>query len=142
MNAIFTLLLFAMLFISLFLIIPAFAPEDQQDMIKDWVGLGFSGLLLVLSLFQTKFSDGSLLTPVLFYVVVVLFVLSGVYWWIPTFIPAAKQSDTTKYMFLSTTLAIILVNTFNSFKKAPEPVPTMVMMQPQEKKSWLGGRRR
>lgn len=141
MNAIFTLLLFVMLFISLFLIIPAFAPADQQDMIKDWVGLGFSGLLLVLSLFQTKFSDGSLLTPVLFYVVVVLFVLSGVYWWIPTFIPAASQSDTTKYMFLSTTLAIILVNTFNSFKRAPAVEP-MMAMQPQPQKSWFGGRRK
>jgi hypothetical protein len=135
MNAIFTLLLFAMLFLSLFLIIPALAPADQKDIIQDWVGLGFSGLLLVLSLFQTRFSDGSLLTPVLFYIVVVLFVLSGVYWWIPTFIPAANQSDTTKYMFLSTTLAIILVNTLNSFRKPPTVLPMQVQ-------SSYGGRHR
>jgi hypothetical protein len=45
-------------------------------------------------------------------------------------------------MFLSTTLAIILVNTFDSFKKAPEPIPTMVMMQPQQQKSFFGGRRK
>ena len=135
MNAIFTLLLFAMLFLSLFLIIPALAPADQKDIIQDWVGLGFSGLLLVLSLFQTRFSDGSLLTPVLFYIVVVLFVLSGVYWWIPTFIPAANQSDTTKYMFLSTTLAIILVNTLNSFRKPATILPMQVQTS-------YGGRRR
>ena len=110
MNILVLLVLLSVLFTSLFVLIPMFAPENQQEEIKHWVGLSFSGLLLLIALFETKFSDYSLITPVLFYLFVLGFILSGIYWWIPTFIPSSQQTDTVNYMFIGTTLAIILVN--------------------------------
>lgn len=119
------LALLTILFTSIFVIIPKYAPADKQDMIKNWLGLGFSGLLLAISMFQTKFNDPTLITPVLFYLFVVAFILSGIYWWIPKYVDPKDQSEAIKYTFLSTTIAIILANGFS-----PSMIPVM------------GGRRR
>lgn len=113
MNWLLFLGLLSALLTSIFVIIPLFVEKKDQAIIQDWTGLGFSGLILVIALLQTRFSDGSLLTPILFYLFVLGFTLSGVYYWIPNFIPDSKQSDATKYMFLATTASIILVNSTN-----------------------------
>jgi FtsH-binding integral membrane protein len=110
MNAILLLVLLSILFTSLFVIIPKFAPANLQDTVKNWLGMGFSGLLLLLALIQSKFADPTMLTPVLFYIFVLGFCLSGVYWWIPAYVKKEEQSDAIKYMFLSVTFAIIIVN--------------------------------
>jgi hypothetical protein len=117
MNAILLLALLSILFTSLFIIIPKFSPTNLQDMIKNWLGIGFSGLLLILALIQSKFSDPTMITPVLFYTFVLLFCLSGVYWWIPTFVKKEEQADAIKYMFLSVTFAVILVNNMSPSMK-------------------------
>jgi hypothetical protein len=117
MNAILLLALLSILFTSLFIIIPKFSPTNIQDMIKNWLGIGFSGLLLILALIQSKFSDPTMITPVLFYTFVLLFCLSGVYWWIPTFVKKEEQADAIKYMFLSVTFAVILVNNMSPSMK-------------------------
>ena len=36
--------------------------------------------------------------------------LSGIYWWIPTYIPKNKQTDVTKDMFTGLGIAILLTN--------------------------------
>ena len=110
MNVVILLVLLSVLFTSLFVIIPKYAPADTQEIIKDWLGLGFNGVILILALLQTKFNDPTMITPVLFYLVILAFCLSGVYWWIPTFLKKEEQSDAIKYMFLSTTGAILIVN--------------------------------
>jgi uncharacterized membrane protein HdeD (DUF308 family) len=110
MNIILFLVLLTCLFTSIFLIIPKYAPADQQDTIKNWLGIGFSGLLLIVALIKSKFADPTLATPVMFYLFVLGFCLSGIYWWIPTYVKKEEQNEAIQYMFLSTTLAIILVN--------------------------------
>jgi hypothetical protein len=120
----------------MFVIIPKYAPQDQQEIIKDWLGLGFSGLLLAIAMFQTKFTDPTLLTPVVFYLFVVAFIVSGVYWWIPKYVKPSDQNEAIKYIFISTTIAIIIVNGVS-----PAMAPTMSALNPIIP-AILGGRRR
>ena len=128
MNVFVFLILLGILLTSIFWIIPTYASPKDQDTIKNWLGLGFSGLMLVISLVETRAQDPALIPPVLLYVVVLALCLSGVYWWIPTYIKPAEQSDAIKWMFLSTSFAIILTNILT--KKA---IPATISM---------GGRRR
>ena len=128
--------LITILLTSMFVIIPKYAPANQQEMIKDWLGLGFSGLLLAIAMFQTRFTDATLLTPVVFYIFVVGFILSGVYWWIPKYVNPKEQNEAIKYMFISTTIAIIVVNGMS-----PAMAPTMSALNPIIP-AILGGRRR
>jgi len=130
------LALLTIMLTSMFVIIPKYAPQNQQEIIKDWLGLGFSGLLLAIAMFQTRFSDPSLITPVLFYLFVLGFILSGIYWWIPKYVDPKDQNDAIKYTFISTTIAIIIVNS-----TSPSMAPTLGVMAPIIP-NFLGGRRR
>ena len=98
------------LFSTTYIIIPKFAPDDQQDMIQSWTGLAFNGVLLSVVVFQTRFQDPSLITPIIFYLFVIGFVVSGIYWWIPTYIPKEDQDETTHIIFLSVSMGIVLIN--------------------------------
>ena len=104
------LTLLALLFTSLFVIIPKYAPKDQVTMIQDWLGLGFSGLILLVSLFSSKFSNESMTIKALFFLVVLAVSISGIYWWIPKYIKKDEQNKAIQHMFNSITLSIILVN--------------------------------
>jgi type III secretory pathway component EscS len=79
-------------------------------MIKDWVGLGFSGLLLVVALIESRIQDYTLAFPVVFYAVLLTLCLTGVYWWIPAYIPAAEQNTAISYLFNSVTFSLLLAN--------------------------------
>jgi hypothetical protein len=106
MNFILFLLLLTSLLVSIFVIIPKYAPAKQQTLIKDWVGLGFNGILLFWALAFTRGND--IMVPAVFYVFVVALCVSGVYWWIPTYVKPDEQNNAISTMFLSVTLAIIL----------------------------------
>jgi len=104
------LVLLALLFTSLFVIIPKYAPKDQVTIIQDWLGLGFSGLILIISVFSSRFSSESMAIKTVFFLVVLAISLSGIYWWIPKYIKKEDQTKATQYMFNSITAAVILVN--------------------------------
>ena len=94
--------LLILLFISLFVIIPTYAAKDKQKEIQNWVGMGFSGLLLLIVTFQTR--DHTLGVPIMFYLFVLGVILSGIYWWIPKYIPKDNQNSAINNMFLASTL--------------------------------------
>jgi len=106
MNFILFLFLLTSLLVSIFVIIPKYAPVKQQTLIKDWVGLGFNAILLLWALVFTRGND--IMLPAVFYVFVVALCVSGVYWWIPTYIKPEEQTSAISTMFLSVTVAIIL----------------------------------
>lgn len=110
MNIFMFIILLSILLVSTLWIIPTYAPADKRDMIKDWVGLGFSGLLLAIALLESHLRDTSLAFPVVFYGIVLAVALSGVYWWIPKYIPASEQNTVTSYLFNSITFSVILAN--------------------------------
>jgi hypothetical protein len=104
------LILLALLFTSLFVIIPKYAPKDQVTIIQDWLGLGFSGLILLISIFSSRFTYESLSIKFVLFLIVLGISLSGIYWWIPTYIKKEDQTKAIQYMFNSITAAVILTN--------------------------------
>lgn len=132
MNAIILLVLLAALFLSLFLIIPKYAPASQVDIIQDWVGMGFNGLLFLIVLYETKLKYGSVYQGIGFFLIALTIALSGVYWWIPKYVKKEKQSEAIKIMFNVLSASILLTNIMT--KAVPVTLPRFNDMG--------GGRRR
>lgn len=110
MNPVLLLILLGSLFASLYAIIPKYAPRGQEDMIQDWVGLGFNGVLFAIVLYQTRLQYINVYGGILGLLLAIGVALSGVYWWIPTYIPKSKQATVTKDMFTGLSLAVLLTN--------------------------------
>lgn len=116
-RTLFIVILMGILGLSIFYLIPRFAPSSQQAIISDWVGMGASGLILLYTIFTVRVKDKTMILPIMAYAAVLAVTLSGVYWWIPTYIPAATQADVIKYMFLATTIVLMLSeNIYHTFK--------------------------
>ena len=109
-----TLLVFllASLLISMFVIIPKYADPRQEAIIQDWVGLGFNGLLFLIVLYETRLRYMNVYYAIAFFLVALAVAVSGVYWWIPTYIKKDKQQDAIKTMFTSLSVAVLLTNVF------------------------------
>lgn len=117
MNILLFLFLLVSLLASVFWIIPTYASEKDQETIKDWLGIGFAGLLLTITLIETRAQDTTLTIPIVFYLLVLGVCLSGVYWWIPAYIPKDEQSKAISLMFLVVNVAIILTNSLSPATK-------------------------
>jgi hypothetical protein len=110
MNAILLLLLLVSLFASLYIIIPKYAPASQQNIIQDWLGLGFNGVLFTIVLYQTRLQYMNVYGGILALVIAIGVAISGVYWWIPKYIPKPKQASVTRDMFTGLSMAVLLTN--------------------------------
>lgn len=110
MSPIFMLILLTLLFVSLFVIIPKYAPPSQEAILQDWIGLGFNGLLFLIVLYETQLKYRNVYYAISFFFVALAVALSGVYWWIPTYIKKEKQTDAIKYMFNALSVAVLLTN--------------------------------
>lgn len=110
MNPITLVSLLILLFVSLFAIIPKYAPPSQEVIIQDWVGMGFNILLFAIVLYQTRLKYRNVYYAIGIFVIALIVALTGVYWWIPKYISPAKQSEVTKIMFNSLTAAILITN--------------------------------
>lgn len=108
MNILLFLILLTILLVSIFVIIPKYAPQKNQALIKDWVGLGFNAILLLWALASSRGNDPTLAIPFMFYLFVVGVCVSGVFWWIPKYVKPEEQARATSIMFSSFTIAIIL----------------------------------
>jgi hypothetical protein len=98
--------LLTLLLVSVYVIIPRYAPKKDQESINNWVGVGFNGLLLVWTLVESR--GIGMGVPVGIYLLVLGVCLSGVYWWIPKYINVEKQSQATSLLFAVTTVAVVL----------------------------------
>ena len=114
MNAIVLFVLLALLLVSLYVIIPKYAPADQEAIIQDWVGLAFNGLLFLIVLYETRLKYMNVYYAIAFFLVALAVALSGVYWWIPKYIKKEKQADATKIMFTTLSVAVLLSNVLTS----------------------------
>lgn len=114
MTPILLLGLLAGLFISLYVIIPKYADPKDEAIIQDWVGLGFNGLLFLIVLYETRLKYMNVYYAGAFFLVAVAVALSGIYWWIPTYIKKEKQTDAIKTMFTTLSVAVLLTNIMTS----------------------------
>lgn len=110
MSPVLLVTLLALLFISLFVIIPKYAPAGQEEIIQDWVGLGFNGLLFLIVLYQTRLRYRNVYYAISLFMAALAIAISGVYWWIPKYISVGKQADALKYLFNSLSAAVIITN--------------------------------
>lgn len=123
--------LLAGLFISLYVIIPKYANPKDEAIIQDWVGLGFNGLLFLIVLYETNLKHTSVYYAIAFFLVALIVALSGVYWWIPTYIKKENQTDSIKIMFTTLSAAVLLTNLI-----------TKAVPVGQQRFNDMGGRRR
>ena len=129
MNIYFFVVLLSILLVCIFWIIPTYASEKDQQIIKNWIGIAFSGLIMLIEIIETKAENPAYL-PIGFYLFVLAVCLSGTYWWIPTYIPEDQQSGTTTLLFMTLGLSIALTNALNT------------SLQPVNKLPIIGARRR
>ena len=97
------------LLIITYLILPEFAPEDQQESIKHWILTSFSAIFLLLIMVSAKDEVNIF---VIFFVAIIS--LSGIVWWVPTYIPKEDQEIVSHLLIVSSSVFITLVSTLYS----------------------------
>jgi len=99
-------LLFLLLIV--FFIIPEYVAADQQDDATHWAMVTYSALLFLLTSLKTEFDTMSISMIVLFVAIIAL-QTSGVYWWIPKYVPTGSQQEVIHWMIIGSSMAILLM---------------------------------
>ena len=99
-------LLFLLLIV--FFIIPEYVAADQQDDATHWAMVTYSALLFLLTSLKTEFDTMSISMIVLFVAIIAL-QTSGVYWWIPKYVPKGSQQEVIHWMIIGSSMAILLM---------------------------------
>jgi len=122
MNIIFFACLLSALLLCIFWIIPTYASEKDQQILNNWLGIAFSGLIMLIELIETNAENPAYL-PIGFYFFVLLVCLSGTYWWIPTYIPKDQQHVTTSLLFMTLGLSIGVTNALDKTLQPMNRIP-------------------
>jgi len=98
-------------------IIPRFVPPDQQDEVSHMTMVSFSLFMMLFSMAQTELSTPSIINFVIFVILIVV-QFTGVYWWIPTYIPKDKSVIVIHWLFVISSFIVVLTNivTTSTFK--------------------------
>lgn len=102
-------LLHASLLVITYLILPEFAPEGQEESIKHWVLTSFSAIFLLLIMASAKDEVNIF---VIFFVGAIA--LTGIVWWVPTYIPKEDQDLVSHLLIVSSSIFITLISTLFS----------------------------
>ena len=95
------------LFIVVFFVIPKYVPPDQQEDATHWAMVSYSALLFLMAALKTEFDSMSISMIILFILIIAL-QTSGVYWWIPKYVPAGAQQNTIHWMIIGSSMVILL----------------------------------
>jgi hypothetical protein len=91
--------------IIVFFVIPTYVPQAQQDDATHWAMVAYSALLFLTSAVNTEFSYANL-TMIFIFIGIIAFQASGVYWWIPKYVPAADQAKAVHWMVIASSMFI------------------------------------
>jgi hypothetical protein len=97
-----------LLMLIVFFVIPKYVPSDQQDDATHWAMVTYSALIFLLTSLKTEFDVMSISMIVLF-VVIIAVQTSGVYWWIPTYVPKDSQPQAVHWMIIGSSVVILLM---------------------------------
>jgi hypothetical protein len=100
---------FLVLLLVVFYIIPEYVAADQQDDATHWAMVSYSALLFLLTAIKTEFNVMNVSLVFLFTVIIAV-QTSGIYWWIPKYIPKASQQQATHWMIIGSSMAILLAS--------------------------------
>jgi len=100
---------FLVLLLVVFFVIPKYVPSDKQDDATHWAMVSYSALLFLLTAIKTEFNAMNVSLIFLFTVIIAV-QTSGVYWWIPTYVPKDSQQEATHWMIIASSMAILLTS--------------------------------
>jgi uncharacterized membrane protein len=121
------------LLIVVYLIVPEVAPEDQVESIKHWVLTAFSAIFLLLIMISAK---NEINVFIIFLIGTV--VISGIVWWVPTYIPKEDQDLVSHILIVSSSVFITLVSALFSLHETE----SLGIQQTSALEGIIGGRRR
>ena len=94
-------------------IIPELVNEDEQNNASHIVSLLSSVISLLLNIYSISFTYINLIYIFIFAFIISI-VISGIYWWIPTYVPKDEQDRTERYLIMITSLLVMLSTIFQS----------------------------
>jgi hypothetical protein len=97
-----------LLFIVVFFLIPKYVPADQQGDATHWAMVSYSALLFLMAAFKNEF-DAMNISMLVLFVLIIAVQTSGIYWWIPTYIPENARDETIHWMVIGSSMVILLV---------------------------------
>lgn len=121
------------LLIVVYLVVPEVSPPDQVESIKHWVLTAFSATFLLLIMISAK---DELNVFIIFLVGAI--VLSGIIWWVPTYIPKEDQDLVSHILIVSSSVFITIISALFSL---PE-TESLGYQQTGVFESLSGGKRR
>jgi hypothetical protein len=121
------------LLIVVYLVIPEAAPPDQVETIKHWVLTAFSATFLLLIMISAK---DEINVFVIFLVGAV--VLSGLIWWVPTYIPKEDQDLVSHILIVSSSVFITVISAIFSLHETE----SLGVQQTGVFEGIIGGKRR
>ena len=101
-------LLHVVLLIVMYFIVPTYVPDDMKSEVKNWILVSFSSLFFILIISYTRN-----IINIGVFIIVGVFVLSGILWWIPTYVKKEDQ-DTSIHILIVTSSAFIAIVNFLS----------------------------
>lgn len=121
------------LLVSVYLLVPELAPKEQAEDIKHWVLASFSGIFLLLMMISAKDKVNIF---IIFFVGAI--VISGILWWVPSYIPKEDQELTIHILIISSSIFISIISAIFSLSETE----SLGYQQTGVLESLAGGRRK
>jgi len=126
-------ILHVVLLIVVYLLVPELVPQEQVEQTKHWVLASFSAIFLLLIMISAK---DEVNVFVIFLVGVV--VISGILWWVPTYIPKEDQDLVSHILIVSSSIFITIVSAIFSLNETE----SLGIQQTSTFEGLIGGKRR
>ena len=121
------------LLIVVYLIIPELVHGDQVETIKHWVLTAFSSIFLLLIMISAK---DKMNVFIIFLVGVI--VISGIVWWIPTYVPKEDQDLVSHILIVASSVFITIISALFSL----HDTESLGVQQTSAFEGIIGGKRR
>ena len=121
------------LLIVMYLVVPEVVSPDKRETIEHWVLASFSGIFLLLTMVSVK-NMLSIFTVLLVGVIV----LSGLVWWVPTYIPQEDQELASHILIIASTIFISTLSAIFSLHETE----VLGLQQTSAYEALLGGKRK
>ena len=121
------------LLVIVYIILPKLAPPDKEEDIKHWILTSFSSIFLIL-IMASSYEKVNVF--VLLFIGVV--VISGIAWWVPSYIPKDDQYLVSNILIVISSAFITIISTLFSL----EDTETLGLHQASILEKFMGGKRK
>jgi hypothetical protein len=89
----------------MYFVLPKYVPDEMKNEVKNWILVAFSSLFFILIISYTRN-----LINITIFILVGAVMLSGVLWWIPTYVKKEDQDTAVHILIVSSSAFIAIVN--------------------------------